>query len=402
MKITLGLLALLLGAGAHLSYFKYQRQLAATDSSGQHYVVVDETIWRHARPDLRDLRLYSAESEIPYRLEIERGRAKAVQQNVQLLQPGTLGGKTQFLLDMSGVPRYNRIRLKLANRNFVTHARVEGQDDAHGKRWAVLGTTTLYDLSNEKLGNNTTLQIPLTTYKYLRVTIDNPVKPSDVEGATAGIISEQKAAWQDLSSKPKETQEGKNTVFTFLVPKNAPVDRVTFSIDQAQQGFDRTVEIRDDKGHYIGSGELSRIHLQRNGQKIDVERTFVNLPGTNEGTLRVIIHNGDDVPLKISDARLQQYERRIYFDSRAGAQFTLYYGDEKLSVPVYDYAKLFRKDAGASRLEMGAEEANAGYTGRPDDRPWSERHSALLWVAIIAAVIILGGIALRSLKTEKT
>ncbi len=249
-------------------------------------------------------------------MEIERGRAEAVQQNVQLLQPGTLGGKTQFLLDMSGVPRYNRIRLKLANRNFVTHARVEGQDDAHGKRWAVLGTTTLYDLSNEKLGNNTTLQIPLTTYKYLRVTIDNPVKPSDVEGATAGIISEQKAAWQDLSSKPKETQEGKNTVFTFLVPKNAPVDRVTFSIDQAQQGFDRTVEIRDDKGHYIGSGELSRIHLQRNGQKIDVERTFVNLPGTNEGTLRVIIHNGDDVPLKISDARLQQYERRIYFDSR--------------------------------------------------------------------------------------
>jgi hypothetical protein len=402
MKISLGLLALLLGATAHPSYFKYERQLAATDSAGQHYVVVDETIWRHARPDLGDLRFYSAETEIPYRMEIERGRAEVVQQNVQLLQLGTLRGKTQFLLDMSGVPRYNRVRLKLATRNFVAHARVEGQDDAHGKHWAVLGTTTLYDLSNEKLGHSTTLQIPLTAYRYLRVTIDGPVKPSDVESATAGIISEQKATWQDLSSKPKETQEGKNTVFTFLIPKNAPVDRVNFSVDQAQQGFDRTVEIRDDKGQYIGSGELSRIHLRRNGQKIDVERTYVNLPGTNEGTLRAIIHNGDDVPLKISDARLQQYERRIYFDSPAGAQFRLYYGDEKLSVPVYDYAKLFRKDAGASRVQMGAEEANAGYTGRPDDRPWSERHSAVLWVAIVAAVIILGGIALRSMKPEKT
>lgn len=402
MKITLGLLAVLLGAGAHISYFKYQRPLAATSSGGQQYVVVDETIWRHSRPDLGDLRLYSAGTEVPYRLEIERSRAEVVQQNVQLLQPGTLREKTEFLLDMSGVPQYNRIRLKLATRNFVAHARVEGQDDSHGKHWAVLGTTTLYDLSNEKLGNNTTLQIPLTTYRYLRVTIDSSVKPSDVESAAAGMISEQKAAWQDLSSKPKETQEDKNTVFTFLIPKNAPVDRVNFSIDQAQQGFERAVEIQDDKERYIGSGELARVHMRRNGLKIDVERTSVNLPGASGGTLRVIIHNGDDAPLKISDARLQQYERRIYFDSRAGAQFTLYYGDEKLSAPVYDYAKLFRNDAGASRAEMGAEEANAGYTGRPDDRPWSERHSAVLWVAIIAAVIILGGIALRSMKTDRS
>lgn len=401
MKITLGLLAVLLGTSAHISYFHYQRQLVAPNSSGQHYLVVDETIWRHARPDLGDLRLYSAGTEVPYRLEIERGRAEAAQKNVQLLQPGTVGGETQFLLDMSGVPEYNRIKLKLAARNFVTHARVEGQDDAHGKHWAILGTTTLYDLSNEKLGRNSTLQIPLTTFKYLRVTIDRPVKPSDVEGATAGMISEQKATWQDLSSKPKESQEGKDTVFTFIVPKNAPVDRVIFSIDQTQRGFERSVEIQDDKGLRMGSGEISRVHMRRNGQKIDFERTAINLPGTGRGTLRVIIHNGDDVPLKISDVRLQQYERRIYFDSRSGAQFRLYYGDEKLAAPVYDYAKLFHKDADASRVEMGAEEANASYTGRPDDQPWSERHSALLWVAIIATVIILGGIALRSMKTDR-
>jgi hypothetical protein len=51
---------------------------------------------------------------------------------------------------------------------------------------------------------------------------------------------------------------------------------------------------------------------------------------------------------------------------------------------------------------LGAEEANAAYTGRPDDRPWSERHAAVLWVAIIMAVLILGGIALRSMKTATT
>jgi hypothetical protein len=41
---------------------------------------------------------------------------------------------------------------------------------------------------------------------------------------------------------------------------------------------------------------------------------------------------------------------------------------------------------------------NAAYTGRPDDRPWSERHPAVLWAAIVTAVLILGAIALKSMR----
>jgi hypothetical protein len=77
----------------------------------------------------------------------------------------------------------------------------------------------------------------------------------------------------------------------------------------------------------------------------------------------------------------------------------LYYGDEKLNAPVYDYAKLFQSDLNSEQMQFGVEVANSGYTGRPDDRPWSERHPAVLWAAILAAVAILGGIAVRSIKT---
>ena len=98
----------------------------------------------------------------------------------------------------------------------------------------------------------------------------------------------------------------------------------------------------------------------------------------------------------------EQYERRIYSDSDSDAQPRLYYGDEKLAAPVYDYAKLFEKAANAGQVHMGIEEANAAYTGRPDDRPWSERHPAVLWVAIIVAVTILGSIALRSMRAATT
>jgi hypothetical protein len=159
------------------------------------------------------------------------------------------------------------------------------------------------------------------------------------------------------------------------------------------------LEIQSDKGSWFGSGEITRIHMLRNGQKIDVEQTSIDIEGRGPATLKIKIQNGDDAPLNITDARLQQYERRVYFDSPSGAEVHFYYGDQKLGAPVFDYAKLFSKEANADPLGLRPEAANATYSGRPDDRPWSERHPAVLWVAIIAAVAILGGIALRSMKT---
>ena len=398
MKITLGLLAALLTTSSAISYFHYQRQLQPLNSSGQHYIVVDEAVWQHARPDLGDLRIYSTDKEIPYRLTIEQGSSETEQRQCRVLQPGTVGGKTQFLLDMSAVAEYDRIELNLRARNFVAHARVEGQDDLHGAKWATLGTTTLYDLSDERLGRNFTLKIPLTTYKYLRVTVDKPVNPSDVESGTAGITRAQKAVWRDLGGEPKQSQQGKDTILTFSVPGEVPVERAIISVDPTQQNFLRRLEVQGENGQEFGSGEIRRVHMERNGQKIDTEQTLLDLRGNIQGALKIIIHNGDDVPLKITGARLQQYQRRIYFDADAGTQPKIYYGDAQLDAPVYDYAKLFQKNANAEQKQLGAEEVNTAFTGRPDDRPWSERHPAVLWLAIIAAVLILGGVALRSMK----
>jgi hypothetical protein len=398
-QTTWGLLIAIVAATPAITFFKYQRPIGAPGENGQHYAVVDEAAWQHALPNLADLRLYASGKEIPYSIRTMRGSRETEQRAVRVLQPATLGGKTQFLLDMSGVPEYDRVALMLATKNYVAHARVEGQDDSHGTQWAGLGTTTIFDLSDEKLGHNSTLQIPESTYKYLRVTIDANVKPADVQSATAGIERAQAATWRDLTSEPAVTQEGKDTVLTFAVPRNVPVERLMLTIDPAQGNFQRQVEIQIEKGSTSGFGEISRIHMVRNGGRIDVEHSSVSLGATSRGQLRVLIHNGDDAPLRISSARLQQYERRIYFDCDAGTSPELYYGDPKLDLPEYDYAKLFQSDASAGKLELGAEAANAAYSGRPDERPWSERHPTVLWGAILAAVAILSGIAVRSIRT---
>nr|MDP9147777.1 hypothetical protein [Acidobacteriota bacterium] len=181
--------------------------------------------------------------------------------------------------------------------------------------------------------------------------------------------------------------------------KGAPVDRVNFEIAAEQRNFSRSVQILGDKDQQFASGEITQIHALRDGKRIDCEQTSLPAHLTGPGNYRIVILNGDDAPLKLSGAQLQQYERRIYFDSDANVQVRLYYGDDQLEFPAYDYAKFFQKDSSATQLQFEPEVLNAAFSARPDSRPWSERHPSLLWVTIIAAVLILGAIAFRSLKT---
>lgn len=401
MRILFKFLAIAIFFNASVSYFKYSRQVQGGSADHQRYVVVDETIWQHARPDLSDLRLYDGQNEVPYALNIERGSSESVQKEVRILQPAVMAGKTQFFLEMTGFAEYDRIDLMLKTRNFVAKIQVAGQDDLHGPHWAKLSNGIIYDLSDDNLGSNTTLRLPVTAYKYLRITMDGPVKPFDLENAWARFREEEKEAWRTISESPKQEQQGKDTVFTFSVPGGIPVERLEFSIDPAQPNFRREVTLESDKKVAFSSGEISRVHMVRHGQKIDFEKDYLDLGGSSPDVLKVIVHNGDDPPLKITGIKLQQYERRIYFNSSSSPH--LYYGDEKLdSPPVYDYAKLFQKEANATEAKCGPEESNSAYTGRPDERPWSEKHPAILWIAIVAAVVILGAMALRSMKAVGT
>ena len=162
------------------------------------------------------------------------------------------------------------------------------------------------------------LRLPLSVYRYLRVTIDGPLKPDDILGASAEFRQEQKAVWRDVGGAPTVGElpasaardssrvVRKGTVLTFAVPENVPVNRVTFDIDPAQPNFRRSVQVEGDKEAYVGSGEIDRVHMVRQGQKIDSDSCDVNFSVVGHKTIKVIINNGNDPPLKIKSARLQQ------------------------------------------------------------------------------------------------
>jgi len=386
---------------------KFQRGVELAPSAAQQYFLVDGTMWEHARPDLGDVRLYSGGAEVPYVLQTEAGATVREQVDCKVLQPATVAGNTQFILDMTQTEVYSSVHLELQTKNFVAHARIEGANDVHAKDWALLGSSTLYDFTSENLGRNSTLQIPDATFRYLRVTLDGPVKRDEVTGAKTGVGRGEAARWVVVPEHPTIKQQGRDTVLGFSLSANVPVERIRFEIDGAQPNFVRSVEIlsvealdtKEKTERPVGSGTITKIHLVRGGKKIDQEGFDVPIFTRGQGTLKILVHNGDDLSLRIVGAQLQQLERRIYFQTPAARVAALYYGNEKLGAPNYDYAKLFQMDSAAAEGRLLAEEMNAGYQKPPDPRPWSERHPAAMWAALIGAILVLGAIAVRSLRS---
>lgn len=386
--------------GPVISYFTNVRDIRVSEPGVQNYFVVDPEIWGRAVRDLDDLRIYDAETQVQYALVVQRGGMSSREEPARILNLGSIGGRTEFDLDMGQISEYDRIRLQLDGKDFVVTASVAGSNELGAKAGTQLPPSTVYDFSREALGSNSVLKLPPSSFRYVHVRLGPGISPEQVKGATVYNLQETKADWTSVGSCASPMQKQRTTVITCEAPPKVPLERIRFQVEPKQVNFHRAVTVTDSRGLYQSSGEITRVRLNRAGTTVVSEEMEVATSGQGSGQIEITVDNGDNPPLAITAVQLLSLERRVYFDPQGKSSFKLYYGDAKLDSPVYDYARFFKADPVASRAELGAGEHNEAYTGRPDERPWSERHSAVLWMAMILAVAVLAVLALRGLRVE--
>ena len=397
------LLAMLMQAPSRseqaIAYFSNVRGVQVAEPSRQNFFIVDEELWNHSRSDLGDLRLYDGDSAVQYSLSEQSAGVSSQEAEAKILNLGSVSGHTEFDLDAQGIAEYDRIHLRLDAHDFVVTASVSG-GNAPGKAAEVsLPPSTLYDFSKEQLGSNSQIKLPTSSFRYLHVKLSAGIRPDQVKGATIYNLREQRASWTRVGSCSTPQQNGRITAFSCDVPPRVPLSRILFQVDSRQVNFRRSVSIEDGKGTQVSSGEISRVRVNRAGTLVTNEEMAVNT-FTNPGKVTIHVDNGDNPPLEITAVQPLTLERRVYFDPQGKSSVKLYYGDDRLSAPVYDYARFFHvEDSPAqARLDPGAH--NPLYTGRPDDRPFSERHKGILWSAMLFAVLALAVLALRGLRTQ--
>ena len=383
------------------SYFTNRRTVTPGAPGRQNYIVIDEDIWNHTRKDLGDIRLYDPRgTQVPYSSIEQRGGIFSEEQPAKILNLGVIKGHTEFDLAAGEIAEYDRIRLQLNAKDFVTTASVEGTNAAGQSRGTRLGSFTLYDFSRENLGSNSVLKLPPSSFPYLHVRLSSGVRPEQVKGATIFNVQEKQSAWTDVGVCHPGEEKEHSTILVCEVPPRVPLERILFRVEPRQINFRRNVSVTDQHDGQVASGGITRIRMNRGGTMVTSEELAVKvIPGQDSDRLTVTIDNGDDPALTFDSVQPQSIERRLYFESQSETALNLYYGDPKLAAPVYDYAKFFKADPAAVKARLGPGTHNAAYHGRPDDRPWSERHRSLLWTAMLLAVAVLAGLAIRGLKT---
>jgi hypothetical protein len=418
-------LALVVAASApEMRYFHFQRPIErAAGNAGQTCLMVDPPVFAHAAAQLSDLRVYENTTETPYMVRIDVAEISG-DETVALLNLGKSGSQTVFDAEMPQ-GRYSDLQLKIPGQNFLATVVVTGSQDQTGKR-TKLGSYTIFDLTEQRLGRSTVLHLPESDFRFLHFQIAGPIGPRDVTGLTVTRAANSPG----LASRPKfvtvaettaSAEKNRTTVVEFTVPAHTPVDRVVFQPGARPENFSRDVTIsvspvvqaaasnQTDHAELAGPvaypGNILRVHSVEEGHRIDEENLAVNAPqvyfdGATKWTIS--IENHDDAPIQIASVRLEMLERRLCFDAAAADAYTLYYGDSALEAPEYDYARLFAAAQNAAMATLGAEIANPAYQPRPDERPFTEKHPALLWVALIVVIALLGAVALRSFKATST
>ena len=383
-----------------IPYFKQVREVTISAADRQNYLVVDAPIWTHARPDLGDLRLYDGTTQVPYQLSSEKTDTSTQEVESKILNLAQRGDHTEFDLDVAPATEYNRIRLAIDRKDFLITASVAGGNEVAGATAPWPTPSTLFDFSRENLGSNLTITLPVWSFRFVHVRLSPGILPKEVQKAWVGYVREKKAFWTDAGSCRVTGEQKRSTLIICDVPPAMPVDRIRFDLPATRVNFRRPVSVANEKGVPVASGSISRIRMNRGGATAVSEDLAINVFGDYTGRLSITVDNGDDPPLAFDRIQPQGIERRLYFEPQGKTQLALYYGDEKLAAPVYDYAKFFREDPNAAPARLAPETHNAAYTGRPDDRPWSERHKTVLWVAMLVAIAVLAVLAIRGLKSN--
>jgi len=382
---------------AAIPYFTNVREVQIAEPARQNFFIVDETIWAHARPDLGDLRLYDRDTPVQYALSEQTAGISSEEVDAKILNLGFVGGHTEFDLDTQGLAEYDRIHLRLDAHDFVATAFVSG-GSGPGKATEVrLPSSTLYDFTKEQLGSSSFLKLPTSSFPYLHVRLSPGITPQQVKGAAIFNLHEQKASWTNVGSCAAPQQKQHLTFLSCTFPEKVPVSRIAFQVAPNQVNFRRTVSIEDAKGVQLGGGDITRVRVTRGSTLVTNEELAINMAG-GSGPITLSVDNGDNPPLAITSAQPTTLERRIYFDPQGKSVLKLYYGDQNLPAPIYDYARFFHAEALPSQAQLGPDSQNPQYAGRPDQRPWSERHVAILWAAMLLVVLALGGLAVRGLR----
>lgn len=386
-------------------HWRYSRaiELPTTDAPRLASIVAPREMYSRAKPWLADVRVIDDQgAEIPYVSFRETGTSNTVSLPSTVRENSFTAGKfTQLVVDLGArAPFHNALRIDTSAPDFIEWVQVEASDDGHLWRM-VQERAPIFRFRKDNHQGTQIVHYSENNAQYLRVRIlDADAKfPVNSVNALHEVIEPAERIPMDIALSLDANQPAGRSVWTAEVGAAAPLaTEVRFAAESPVE-FIRSVNLSTSTdGKDWDAFDSAEIYRYRR-EDAALEKLSVAFPNAEPQAryLRVEIVNGNDAPLTGAAPQLYITPQHIVFEQQPGRRYSLIYGQERAEAAQYDLGRRVdaKQMAAAIAGRTGPEEANTDWV---DPRAWTETHDMFLWVVMLAAVLLIGYAAVRSLR----
>jgi hypothetical protein len=376
-----------------------------------------------------DLRLFDDQgTEIPYVIYAQRGSTPTTQsftwkvidyQNIE-------GTQTIFLEGPAGNGFIRNLNINTKERDFNKSCKVYASTDR--TFWQLIAHDSCFDFSSQIDLRKTTLKLPPTKARYLRVILKDNDKPIDrgedirlrykdleftlsglktgeikIDGFTStleGTKHEAPLFDHAVFTKPHTFLDKQKNTIVSLGRVNLPIEKASLKIKNTY--YYRSIELwvaaTDDEQSYqrVAQDVVYKI------PGISSEKNTITYNQSQHAYVRLKVINHDNPPLQVEEVTIEWIRRNLYFIPEASRRYTLYCGGENIPTPRYELQKLvpdqheqlMRYD----EWKIGDLQKNEDYSPKPATPSQKPFERYLLTVLVILLVCGLAWWAFRLMK----
>lgn len=355
---------------------------------------------------LSDLRIINSVGiETPYKLVVDSTSTSRQTFGVKITNLGSRAGEyTQMILDLGREGEsHNSLTLVTSSTNFRRQVEVEASADS--VNWLIIKKANeggyIYDYSVDFKAQNTTVNYPDTTYRYLRVKIiDNGEAPIKVGGAVVYRYVQQgsrEVFYTPKIEKGEDREKRANFYILDLEAKGIPSGKISFSSKNENYNRNVTLEGSNDSQNWITVNNTDVI-FNYNTPKFIGAKSTIAYPESNYRYLKLTVFNRDDQPISLTDFKVSGVLRKVLFEAEPNTVYKLYYGNSRARFAEYDLDAFIQYLDTTNTVNgvLGVQEKNTDFKGPiVPEKPLTERFPYLLTGVLAIAVLILGSMVFK-------
>jgi len=419
LLLAVGASALLITAVAadfSTEQWQYVKSLSLPASVGADEpisLLVDEDVYIHAADGLADLRVISESGmETPYRLQSLIGSTLRTASALQVIDRGHVpDAYSQMTLDFgSGGVRHNTVELsEPLKRELWRTVEIEASQD--NSNWSNIGTDEIYRVvKSSTVVESYSLRYPTSSARYVRLKfIDDGT--GDLQMGLAIGFREETVLPRLITSRPVSmSQVNDSTERTSVIDFDLGRSGVPFhniSLETPDQNFNRRVVIQAsvDQERWVSLPSTGEIFSYTVGLN-PLDRLKLQIPESTARYVRVVIFNQDNPPLEVTGGVFEGYQKQLVFLADSTQAYSLFYGNEESSAPIYDTGIVIGNRVGSADLlsaAAGPHTTNNQYVAPTlPKEPLTERLPWLMPLVIGIIALLVGGLLLTVFRKARS